>query len=212
MSGGSNPDNSSMEPVTESGSEYNATLEVMSMRPEANITERLVNASYDKVNSSYILNFDGVMKFNSPCYRPDINVIGSGTDRYTVNIHAKKLENRTCTQVITEVRYSFEFESDSPFKLEASQGNLSETFTPLISRKTVTQETTRAVTKHLQELETPKMEAFCQDCSVGSEIFSEALIFLFFLFSSFTTEITSIILTLDKFILYSVNQVRTGSL
>lgn len=129
MSGGANTDNPSMEPITDSSPNYNASLEVESIRPETNITERLVNASYDTGNSSYSVRFDGVMKFNSACYRPDINIIGSGTDKYTANIHAKKLENKTCTQVITEVRYGFEFESNSPFKLEASQGNYSENFT-----------------------------------------------------------------------------------
>lgn len=128
MSGGSsNASANTFEPVEKSGSDYNASLETESMRPSSNITERVVNSSYDSANGSYSLEFDGVMEVNSACYRPDFDVSRSQSS-YQVDISAQKKENKTCTQVITEIDYSFSFESTSPFTAEINQGNISETF------------------------------------------------------------------------------------
>lgn len=128
MSGGSsNASANTFEPVEKSGSGYNASLQTESMRPETNITEKLVNASYDTGNSSYSIVFDGVMRVNSPCYRPDFEVSRSQSS-YTVDITSEKKPNQSCTQAITEIVYSFEIKSSSPFAAEVTQGNISETF------------------------------------------------------------------------------------
>lgn len=127
MSSGGSETAETSEPVEKSDSGWNATLQIESIRPSGNITERLLNSSYGSVNSSYSLEFDGVMRVNSGCYRPDFEITGSGQD-YTAEIVAVRLENKTCTQAITEISYSFEFESNSPYTLEVSQGNISERF------------------------------------------------------------------------------------
>ena len=128
MSGGnSSASADTFEPVEKSGPDYNASLEVSDMRPESNVSENVGNASYGASNSSYTTEFEGVLKANSACYRPDFEVSGSG-DSYTVDVSAQKQGNKTCTQVITHIDYSFEFESSTPVTLEASQGNISETF------------------------------------------------------------------------------------
>lgn len=125
MSGGDGP---GFEAVEKNGSDWNSTFTVEDASPSSNISERMVNASFSQGNGSYQVNFDGVMKVNSPCYKPTYSVTSDG-DRYSISISAEKEANSSCTQVITKIDYSMEFESESAFELSVSQGNISETFT-----------------------------------------------------------------------------------
>lgn len=126
-------DSSGFEAVEKNGTDWNSTLTVEDASPSSNISERLVNSTYSQENGSYQVRFDGVMKVNSPCYKPVYSVSSDGNS-YSMNVSAEKEENATCTQVITEIDYTMEFESGSAFKLEVSQDNIwdwkiAETFT-----------------------------------------------------------------------------------
>jgi hypothetical protein len=125
--GGPNTSVNTYEPIEKTGPDWNSSLKLEGMNPASNITERVVNETFSNSNSSYSVNFDGVMKVNSGCYIPAYNVTGS-EDSYTVDIYAEKKTNQSCTQVITQIDYSFELESEEPFKAQINQGNISETF------------------------------------------------------------------------------------
>lgn len=121
-------DSTGFEPVKKNGTGWDSTFTVEDASPSSSISERLVNSSFSEENGSYQLKFDGVMKVNSPCYRPVYSVESDGNS-YSIDISAHKEENATCTQVITEIDYNMEFKSDSAFKVEVTQDNISETFT-----------------------------------------------------------------------------------
>lgn len=118
---------SDLPTVDKDGAEWNSTLTLNQVSPSDNVTDRLENKSFSGENGSYQVRFDGVMKVNSPCYKP-VYTVDNEEESYSMNISAEKEENTTCTQVITRIGYSMEFESGSAFKIDVNQGNLSENF------------------------------------------------------------------------------------
>ncbi|AOV95003.1 hypothetical protein AQV86_03700 [Nanohaloarchaea archaeon SG9] len=129
MNKDSSKESSTHQPVEKKGENWEASMNLEKQRPSANISERIFNTSYDTVNGSKTVTFQGVMETNSPAYRPGFEV-NSTENGYEISIEAVQTgDNDSATaQVITENRYSIEFSATEAFQLEVNQGEISKTF------------------------------------------------------------------------------------
>ncbi|MFP4038349.1 MAG: hypothetical protein ACLFTA_01040 [Candidatus Nanohaloarchaea archaeon] len=108
---------SSTTEVTENGTEYTARVS-MTGQTQNETGNRVRNATYSESG----VTFQGAIKAPTPCHVIDQDVKETGENRYSLHIKTKKdsLENRSqaCTQVVTNINYSAEFEASPGFQLE----------------------------------------------------------------------------------------------